>query len=118
MLELGRQIDRWSLLGLPLLVTLTLPSATGADPLARCEVEALPYSTGSEATPEEQRLWIERVVPLLLAKPAVQGIFWSQLADNLPHDFPHGGLFDSAGQPKPALEVARQAAAAVFVKKF
>ena len=28
-LELGRQIDRWSLLGMPLLITLTLPSAVG-----------------------------------------------------------------------------------------
>ena len=28
-LELGRQIDRWSLLGMPLLITLTLPSAAG-----------------------------------------------------------------------------------------
>ncbi len=43
-------------------------------------------------------------MPLLLAKPAVQGIYWSQLADNLPHDFPHGGLFDATGRPKPALE--------------
>ena len=44
---------------------------------------------------------------MLLTKPAVQGIFWNQLADNVPHDFPHGGLIDAEGKPKPALEALR-----------
>ena len=47
-------------------------------------------------------------VPMLLAKPAVQGIFWNQLADNFPHDFPHGGLIDAAGNPKPAIDALRK----------
>ena len=106
-LELGRQIDRWSLLGMPLLITLTLPSAVAADPLARSPAQPLPYAAGDETTAEHQRQWIERVVPMLLTKPAVQGIFWNQFADNVPHDFPHGGLIDAAGNPKPALEALR-----------
>jgi hypothetical protein len=106
-LELGRQIDRWSLLGMPLLINLTLPSAVAADPLARSAAQPLPYAPGDQATAEHQRQWIERVVPMLLAKPAVQGIFWSQFADNVPHDFPNGGLIDAAGKPKPALEALR-----------
>ena len=106
-LELGRQIDRWSLLGLPLLITLTLPSAAGADPLARYQVEPIPYSPGIRPRRSISGTGSNVVVPMLLSKPAVQGIFWSQLADNVPHDFPHGGLVDAQGQPKPALEALR-----------
>ena len=40
---------------------------------------------------------------MLLAKPIVHGIFWNQLLDSQPHEFPHGGLFDAAGSPKSAL---------------
>jgi hypothetical protein len=106
-LELGRQIDRWSLLGMPLLITLTMPSAVAADPLARSPAQPLPYAAEDETTADHQRQWIERVVPMLLTKPAVQGIFWNQFADNVPHDFPHGGLIDAQGKPKPALEALR-----------
>jgi hypothetical protein len=38
-----------------------------------------------------------------LAKSYVQGVLWSQLRDDQPHDFPHGGLFDRQGRPKLAL---------------
>jgi hypothetical protein len=31
-------------------------------------------------------------------------VFWNQMRDDVPHDFPHGGLFDAQGLPKPALE--------------
>ncbi|HTU26414.1 MAG TPA: endo-1,4-beta-xylanase, partial [Pirellulales bacterium] len=103
-LELGRQIDRWSMLGMPLLLTLTMPSAAGADPLARSAAQPVPFGAKGELTVELQRQWIERLLPMLLTKPAVQGIFWNQLADNVAHDFPHGGLIDAAGKPKPAVE--------------
>jgi hypothetical protein len=33
----------------------------------------------------------------------VQGVVWNQLRDSLPHDFPHGGLFDDRRQAKLAL---------------
>ena len=39
----------------------------------------------------------------MLAKPFVRGIYWNQLQDSVPHDFPHGGLFDEYGEAKPAL---------------
>jgi hypothetical protein len=42
-------------------------------------------------------------VPLMLAKPSVQGVFWNQLRDNLPHDLPHAGLWNDRRQAKPAL---------------
>ena len=106
-LEFGRLVDRWSLLGLPLLVMLTLPSSSAADPLARGESRPLHYGPGGDATPESQRRWVDAVVPMLLAKQPVQAIFWNQLSDAAPHDFPHGGLFDAAGAPKSSLEAFR-----------
>ncbi len=103
-LEFGRLVDRWSLLGLPLLIMLTLPSSSAADPLARGASQPLHYGPGGDATPESQRRWVDAIVPMLLAKQPVQAIFWNQLSDAAPHDFPHGGLFDAAGAAKPILD--------------
>ena len=59
-------------------------------------------------TPESQRDWIERHVPLLLAKNAVQVVLWNQLSDAAPHHYPHGGLFDADDKPKPALDALQK----------
>ena len=97
-LELSRQLDYWSLLGLPLMVSLSVSSGND-DPLAQRQVK---LATGS-ASPQGQHAWIARNVPLMLAKGAVQGVFWNQLRDSVPHDFPRAGLFDDRGRPKPGL---------------
>ena len=99
-LELSRQLDYWSLLGLPLFVSLTVPSSDRDDPRARRRVglAAGPW------TVNRQQAWVARHVPLILAKPFVQGVIWHQLHDSQPHEFPHGGLFDEHDQPKPALD--------------
>jgi len=98
-LELSRQLDMWAVLGLPLWVSIAVPSATDDDPQAGRRVSL----AQSGWTPEAQRAWVARCVPLILAKPHVQGILWNQLRDGEPHDFPHGGLFDRRRQAKPAL---------------
>lgn len=107
LLEISRQIDRWSYLGLPLLVSLVAPSDCGPDPLAWQKTETFCEQQGA-VTAESQREWIERVIALLLSKSAVHGIIWNQLSDALPHAFPHGGLWDHSGQPKPALDSLAQ----------
>lgn len=96
--EFNRQLDAWSLLGLPLWVSLSAPGGTGEDPLAQHK-----ESAAVSWTPAVQQAWAARFVPLALAKPTVQGVVWNQLHDAQPHDFPHGGLFDAASKPKPAL---------------
>jgi hypothetical protein len=103
----SRLIDTWNLLELPLLVALTLPSSVGEDPLAHGKTQVL-ASEGSEVSAATQRAWIERYVPLLLAKSPVQVILWNQLTDAKPHHYPHGGLFDLQDEPKPALESLRK----------
>ena len=94
------------MLSLPLLIMLTLPSSSAPDPLVQRR-QPLHYGPGGDATPESQQRWIEQLVPMLLAKQPVQAIFWNQLSDATPHDFPHGGLFDAAGSPKPILDTFR-----------
>jgi len=98
-LEFNRQLDTWSLLGLPLWLSISAPSAHHADPLAQRRIAIPPGSWTAAA----QQAWAARFVPLALAKPTVQGVVWNQLRDSVPHDFPHGGLFDERRQAKPAL---------------
>lgn len=107
-LEFSRLLDYWSLLGVPLFVAITVPSDSSADRNSRRPASPPPEGW----SPAAQDKWVARYVPLLLAKPSVQGVFWNQLSDAQPHDFPHGGLFDHQGRPKPALArlaVIRQA---------
>ena len=106
-LAYSRLVDTWGLLELPLLVSLTLPSSAERDPLANQKIQVL-SSEANDVTPQLQAAWIEQNVPLLLAKPPVQIVLWNQLSDAAPHHYPHGGLFDAADQPKPALESLRK----------
>ncbi|MBN8628133.1 MAG: hypothetical protein J0M17_21855 [Planctomycetes bacterium] len=102
-LELSRLIDTWSLLGVPLYIFLAAPSAESDD--ARVDSKAVPVEGAWPGgwTPEGQADWVRAVVPMLLAKPSVQGIAWQQFRDDEPHELPHAGLFDAAGRPKPVL---------------
>ncbi len=97
--EFSRQLDMWGLLGLPLWLSLSAPSATADDPLAQRKVSLSPGGW----TAAEQQAWAAQFVPLALAKPHVQGVLWNQLRDSQRHDFPHGGLIDARGKAKPAL---------------
>jgi hypothetical protein len=107
-LEFGRQIERWTMLGLPLLVLLTVPSKETTDPLARCKSQVVACGSDGRVSRESQRAWVECYLPMLLSKQPVQAILWNQLTDALPHDFAHGGLFDAQYRAKPALEVLRK----------
>jgi len=98
-LEFSSQLDYWSLLGVPLYLTLAVPSSSDPDPLAQRHATTL----GETWTPAAQQAWVSRYLPLLLAKPNVRGVLWSQLRDSEPHSFPHGGLFDLRRHPKPLL---------------
>lgn len=103
-IEFSRQLDRWSLLGLPLVVFLSAPSSGERDPAARVDA-MVPSNSSDAASPESQQRLVERLAPLLLAKHYVQGLFWNEFSDADVSDFAHGGLFDAAGQQKPILDV-------------
>lgn len=111
-LEISRQFDRWGQLGLPLVAFVTFPSSQLKDPLARNSAKPIPNLAMGGASAAAQAELVDLVIPLLMAKQSVQAIVWNQWRDDLAHDFPHGGLFDLMGQPKPALkrlvEIRRQ----------
>jgi len=114
-LDLNRHLDIWGLLGLPLVVGISLPSSDAADPKARQKAVtpsggAPSGSDGASADTSaatwnlaRQQAWAARYVPLILAKPGIQGLVWNQFDDAQPHDFPHAGLVGPQGQAKPAL---------------
>ena len=107
MLDFSRHLDRWSTLGLPLMITLTAPSSGAADPHAALGVQPLDRAAGEPPTPQSQSDWAADFLPLMLSKNCVQVICWNQLRDAAPHDLPHGGLFDADDHPKPLLSTLR-----------
>ncbi|HUE74446.1 MAG TPA: hypothetical protein VMP01_26420 [Pirellulaceae bacterium] len=102
-LEISRQIDRWGQLGVPLVGVVTLPSRGDDDPSASSKATVLPSLAAGGVTPKWQCEQAQGLIPLLVARQPMQAVFWNQLRDNVPHDFPHGGLYDAAGKPKPVL---------------
>jgi hypothetical protein len=100
LLEVNRQVDRWSMLNIPLLVSLAAPSHPASD--GRGCLQPMPNFMKDGPTPEGQDEWIGRMLPLLVAKPAVHGVIWSQLMDGK-GCLSHAGLFDAQGAAKPLL---------------
>lgn len=108
--DVSRLLDLYALVGLPLQVSLAVPSAATPDPRAgaaiRVETDQWP------AAPDElsQQATIARLVGLAVAKPYVQAVTWLEPSDAAAHLYPHAGLFraDPAGSAKPALEWLRQ----------
>jgi hypothetical protein len=98
-LEFSRQLDAWSIWGLPLWLSISVPSLCDADPMANRNVTLPPGAW----TPAAQQAWVARYVPLMLSKNFVQGVIWNQLHDSRPHNFPYGGLFDLRRRAKPAM---------------
>ena len=106
-IEWGKLLDQWSMWGLPLMACVSSASATTRDPSARKNIEvSLPAGMG-DTDQDAQRHWAGSILPLLLARSAVQVVLWNQLSDAEPHEFPHAGLFDAKQHPKPTLDLMR-----------
>jgi hypothetical protein len=103
-LDFSRLIDNWSVLGVPLFVTLACPSDPGPDPLADSRLEVDSRVWPNRCDEASQAAWLDQILPLLIAKPAVAGVTWSHFSDAEPHEFPHAGLLRADGTPKAALE--------------
>lgn len=102
LIDFSRLIDQWSVLGLPLQVTLAFPSAADHDPNQTTDLEVEPNSWKKPVSEAAQAEWIDEYLPLLLAKPSVLAVFWNHLSDAQPHRFPHAGLIRPDGVAKPA----------------
>ena len=103
-LEISRLVDRWSTLGLPLVLILTLPSA----PAVANDTEPAVLPMGATVLDVTQQAKnAGDIIETCLAKPAVQGIIWNQLFDGDSPSYPHGGLFTEDGRSKPIVEQLR-----------
>ena len=108
LLAMSQQLDHWSMLGVPLVVSVVSPSSDSEDASAQGPGRPVPGTDAVPISPESQQDWTLRHVPLMLAKNCVQAVIWNQLTDESPHEFPHGGLIDHRGIPKPAFESLRK----------
>ncbi len=108
LLDTSRLLDMYALLGLPLRVTLGYPSSSAPDALADpdCRVAAGHWRVG--VSPEAQADWARAFATLAVCKPYVQAVHWTHFSDAEPHTFPHAGLLDAGGNPKPALAALRE----------
>jgi hypothetical protein len=108
LLEISRQIDRWASLGLPLMIFLSVPSEVTDDPRARVGAKPLSIGEADPPTPDGQARVAKRLIELLLAKPSVHGVIWTQTCDGAPHDYANAGWTDAVGRPKPLLDTLTQ----------
>lgn len=104
-LELSRLLDRWSQIGVPLMVFLSAPSSMGADAFARHPAHPLVDLRPGGVNAAWQEKLVEQLLPILLAKHPVQAIVWEDWQDNQPHELSCSGLNDEAGRAKPAFKM-------------
>ncbi|MEW4489569.1 endo-1,4-beta-xylanase [Thalassoglobus sp. JC818] len=107
-LSISKLIDLWSLLGLQIHVNLACPSAASHDPLADPTIAVRSHPSQPQWTEERQAQWMGEIVPLLMAKPSVTGVFLDQFSDGAPHRHPHSGLLTADGHSKKMLETLQQ----------
>jgi hypothetical protein len=108
LLNVSRMLDLYTILGVPLRVTLGYPSSDAPDSGANPEVKVAAGSWRHGFSVESQADWASSYVALALCKPSVRGVQWMHLSDAEPHLFPHCGLFDAQNKPKPVLERLRR----------
>lgn len=104
LMDVSRMIDSWSILNLPLHVTLASPSSCEDDPLSHADWEVDPRLWPEDQAEGNQAEYLDQVIELLLAKPSVAGVFQTHFSDAERHQFPFAGMLRPDGTPKPALE--------------
>ena len=87
-LEISRLIDRWSMLGLPLMVILSSP--TSATNVPQDYVSSWDMEHAGTIKPES-------IIQLLMSKPSVHAILWNCLTAETSGSRPRAGLWDDSG---------------------
>ena len=129
-------IDLWSQLGLPLVICLRVPQtlqliecsddetvefnsnpddnvtiAIDSDLTADADDEPSPLPANSirENLSDEQRLYLlKTILPMIVARPGVHGVFFRNWSDDEDLRFPNSGLVNAAGTAKSSLDVLRE----------
>ena len=102
LIELNRLIDRWSMLGLPLMVQLSTPTqaSTGG---GRRIADWATGTNGTAGKTESGFVSPEAITSLLISKPSVHAVIWDQLTDQFPNATESSGLWNQQGKAKPLL---------------
>ena len=100
LLELSQQIDRWSQLGMPLVVHLTVADAPSKSSSSNESAHNISNSDDTVSLTSRTR----NILTVLASKPAVQALVWTQLADTKSPADLEAGLFDVDGKSKPILK--------------
>ncbi|MDB4766224.1 hypothetical protein OAG71_00905 [bacterium] len=104
-------LDVWTQLGLPLVIILRAPTwSTGNDEVLLGDAdENQPRHVNTfDRTNDQRRIdYLRTILPMLVARPAVHGLIWSQWLDSDDERYPNGGLENAAGEMKSIYEVLR-----------
>ncbi|MEM7478836.1 MAG: endo-1,4-beta-xylanase, partial [Planctomycetota bacterium] len=103
-IEISRLIDRWAMLGLPLMVILTMPTQRCEADTSRVSNWSVPDASTKNIGSDDSiggMLSPELILRLLLCKPSIHAIVWNNLDDSSPNSAT--GLWDTGGRPKPLL---------------
>ncbi len=103
-------LDLWTQLGIPLIVLLRTPTWA---PAGGDDGGELPQPSSSDkqinsfdSKSDAVRIrYLKTILPMLVARPAVQGIIWSQWLDGDDKRYPHGGLANDEDVQKQAYEL-------------
>jgi hypothetical protein len=102
--DFGQMIDRWATLGMPMLVQLAVPGASGIDSNSIAPQDVLQCAGSTIDLASEQLRVAGPMVRTLLAKHIVHGIVWDGWSDAESHVMSHSGLIDASGNGRPLLE--------------
>ncbi len=105
-LDISRILDLYGLLGVPIRLTLGMPSSNAPDSQADATYQVL--ASLPDISNEFQKAWVEQAGLLTICKPYVSGINWVHWNDRDAHVFPNCGLIDSQGNIKPTLDILTQ----------
>lgn len=97
LLELSQHIDRWSHLGLPLVIHLTITDLGGESSHNTTEIS---NSDDTVSLTSRSR----NILTVLASKPAVQALIWNQLVDSKSGSKGAAGLFGVDGKAKPIIK--------------
>lgn len=106
-IEISRLIDRWAMLGLPLMVIISSPTRanSGAPTSSADKNRVADWRTADYA---EGVISPETILRLLLAKPSIHAVIWNNLSDQVQSTARNCGLWDENGKPKPILSQIAQ----------
>ena len=104
-------LDIWTQLGMPLVIILRVPTwSTSSNPSSSVDNSDCDkrHVNTFDCQSDQQRIeYLKTILPMLVARPAVHGLIWSQWLDSDDPRYPHGGLENGAGELKSVHELLK-----------